>query len=83
MGGRMGRVEPGFEGAFGGEAAGFGGDPADRLGCRVDRVDPLAGFAGVPGFATHRDAQVELALVGQNRLQAGRLAHHAQRGLAA
>ena len=42
MDGGVRRIEPVLERAFGGQAAGFAGDPGDRLAGGLHRVDALA-----------------------------------------
>ncbi len=77
------RIEAVLERAFARQPARFRRDIGERLAGCLDRVDALAGIAGVPGQAAHAHAQVQLALVREDRLHAGRLADHAHRRLQA
>ncbi len=77
------RIEAVLERAFLRQSARFRRDIGERLAGGLDGVDALAGIAGVPGQAAHADAQVQLALVREDRLHAGRLADHAHRRLQA
>src|SRR5271166_318815 len=75
------RIEAVLERAFSCQPARFRRDMGDRLAGGLDRVDPLARFAGMAGQAAHAHAQVQLALVRQDRLHAGRFADDTQRRL--
>ena len=77
------RIEAVLERAFPRQSARFRRDIGERLAGCLDGVDALAGIAGMPGQAAHADTQVQLPLVGEDRLHAGRLADHAHRRLQA
>ena len=78
MHGGVRRIEAVLERAFGGEAAGFGCDPGDRLGRRLHGVDAEAGLARMAGLAADTDLDRDAALMRENRLHHAGLAHHAQ-----